>query len=82
MNFLGHGAVYFTLGYSQIIPNGLIDLWLTMFSQMSGACIFAVFIGNAINLMEEMDLTNDAYQMKITQVSQYGFGWSWSRENS
>lgn len=40
-----------------------------MFSQMSGACIFAVFIGNAINLMEEMDLTNDAYQMKITQAS-------------
>nr|XP_039248540.1 potassium/sodium hyperpolarization-activated cyclic nucleotide-gated channel 2-like isoform X1 [Styela clava] len=59
------------LGYSQIIPVGMVDLWMTMLSQITGAIIFAIFIGNAINLMEEMDASKNAFKMKINQIQEY-----------
>lgn len=46
----------------------MIDLWTTIFSQVSGAIVFAIFIGNAINLMQEMDASKNAYKLKINQV--------------
>ncbi|XP_078490263.1 potassium/sodium hyperpolarization-activated cyclic nucleotide-gated channel 2 [Ciona intestinalis] len=59
------------IGYSEVIPVGLIDLWMTMLSQIIGAILFAVFIGNAINLMEEMDASKNAYKMKLSQITEY-----------
>uniref|UniRef100_H2Y460 Cyclic nucleotide-binding domain-containing protein n=1 Tax=Ciona savignyi TaxID=51511 RepID=H2Y460_CIOSA len=59
------------IGYSEVIPVGMIDLWTTMLSQCTGAIYFAFFIGNTINLMEEMDASKNAYKLKISQIQEY-----------
>jgi len=56
-------------GYSQVIPKNLSDLWVTMWSQVSGAIVFVFFIGNAITLMEELDSESHSYKLKLAQVS-------------
>ncbi|XP_076799756.1 potassium/sodium hyperpolarization-activated cyclic nucleotide-gated channel 2-like [Clavelina lepadiformis] len=59
------------IGYSAVIPQGMVDLWMTLLSQVTGAILFAIFISNAINLMEEMDATKISYKMKVSQIQEF-----------
>jgi len=51
-----------------VVPQTMTDVWMTMLSQVSGAILFGVFIGNAINVVEEMDAARSAYRSKVAQV--------------
>jgi hypothetical protein len=53
------------IGYGQAPPRGIIDLWLTMISMISGAVCFAMFIGHATALIQSMDSSKRQYKEKV-----------------
>nr|XP_039270745.1 potassium/sodium hyperpolarization-activated cyclic nucleotide-gated channel 2-like isoform X1 [Styela clava] len=59
------------IGYGQFPPHGMIDLWVTFVSMVSGAMCFALFIGNATSLIQSMDASKRAYKEKYMQVKEY-----------
>ena len=53
------------IGYGRLIPQGLLDLWVTFFCMVSGALSFAMFIGHATSLIQSMDTSKRAYKEKV-----------------
>lgn len=53
------------IGYGQKPPGGVVDLWLTMISMVSGAVCFAMFIGHATALIQSMDSSKRQYKEKV-----------------
>ena len=57
-----------TAGYGQVVPQGMTDLWVTIWSQSTGGILFVIFIGYAIHSVESKDIGTNAYRSKISQV--------------
>ena len=53
------------IGYGENSPNGMIDLWVTYTSMVSGALCFALFIGHATALIQSMDISKRTYKEKV-----------------
>ena len=56
------------IGYGQKPPRGVVDLWLTMISMVSGAVCFAMFIGHATALIQSMDSSKRQYKEKVQMI--------------
>ncbi|XP_016146617.1 potassium/sodium hyperpolarization-activated cyclic nucleotide-gated channel 2-like [Sinocyclocheilus grahami] len=59
------------IGYGAQAPEGATDVWLTMMSMIVGATCYAMFLGNATNLIQSLDASHRQYQEKYKQVEQY-----------
>ncbi|KAA0710145.1 Potassium/sodium hyperpolarization-activated cyclic nucleotide-gated channel 4 [Triplophysa tibetana] len=59
------------IGYGAQAPEGPTDVWLTMISMIIGATCYAMFLGNATNLVQSLDASHRQYQEKYKQVEQY-----------
>ncbi|KAG1948645.1 potassium/sodium hyperpolarization-activated cyclic nucleotide-gated channel 2 [Pimephales promelas] len=59
------------IGYGAQAPDGPTDVWLTMISMIIGATCYAMFLGNATNLVQSLDASHRQYQEKYKQVEQY-----------
>ncbi|XP_051520477.1 potassium/sodium hyperpolarization-activated cyclic nucleotide-gated channel 2-like isoform X1 [Myxocyprinus asiaticus] len=59
------------IGYGAQAPEGTTDVWLTMISMIIGATCYAMFLGNATNLVQSLDASHRQYQEKYKQVEQY-----------
>ncbi|XP_042601921.1 LOW QUALITY PROTEIN: potassium/sodium hyperpolarization-activated cyclic nucleotide-gated channel 1-like [Cyprinus carpio] len=59
------------IGYGAQAPEGPTDVWLTMISMIIGATCYAMFLGNATNLIQSLDSSHRQYQEKYKQVEQY-----------
>ncbi|XP_016348184.1 potassium/sodium hyperpolarization-activated cyclic nucleotide-gated channel 2-like [Sinocyclocheilus anshuiensis] len=59
------------IGYGAQAPEGPTDVWLTMISMIIGATCYAMFLGNATNLIQSLDASHRQYQEKYKQVEQY-----------
>ena len=46
----------------------LPDVWVTIWSQMSGGILFVAFIGGAIALIEDLDRASHTNKLKMAQV--------------
>lgn len=56
------------IGYGSSAPLNVPDTWITIFSMLFGATIFAVFIGNATALITELNISEQRYREKIEEV--------------
>ncbi|XP_075265969.1 potassium/sodium hyperpolarization-activated cyclic nucleotide-gated channel 3-like, partial [Convolutriloba macropyga] len=52
------------IGYGQEPPTSIMDLWLVMISMISGATCYALFIGNATNMIHQFDSSRRQYTEK------------------
>ncbi|XP_051527734.1 potassium/sodium hyperpolarization-activated cyclic nucleotide-gated channel 2-like [Myxocyprinus asiaticus] len=59
------------VGYGAQAPEGPTDVWMTMISMIVGATCYAMFLGNATNLVQSLDASHRQYQEKYKQVEQY-----------
>ncbi|ROL45754.1 Potassium/sodium hyperpolarization-activated cyclic nucleotide-gated channel 4 [Anabarilius grahami] len=59
------------IGYGAQAPESPTDVWLTMISMIIGATCYAMFLGNATNLVQSLDASHRQYQEKYKQVEQY-----------
>ncbi|XDV34095.1 hypothetical protein PO909_004300, partial [Leuciscus waleckii] len=59
------------IGYGAQAPDAPTDVWLTMISMIIGATCYAMFLGNATNLVQSLDASHRQYQEKYKQVEQY-----------
>ena len=62
---------FYTLGYGKGLPETLGDLWVTMFSMVFGAILWAVFIGNAKSLLEDLSREQTTYALKLEEVENW-----------
>ena len=53
------------IGYGQEPPTSIMDLWLVMISMISGATCYALFIGNATNMIHQFDSSRRQYTEKV-----------------
>ncbi len=53
------------IGYGAQAPEGPTDVWLTMISMIIGATCYAMFLGNATNLIQSIDASHRQYQEKV-----------------
>ncbi|CAK9299988.1 unnamed protein product [Gordionus sp. m RMFG-2023] len=60
-----------SIGYGRFPPQNLTDMWLTIFSMVSGATCYALFIGHATNLIQSLESANRQYRELMKQVDEY-----------
>ncbi|XP_075259017.1 potassium/sodium hyperpolarization-activated cyclic nucleotide-gated channel 3-like isoform X2 [Convolutriloba macropyga] len=59
------------IGYGQRAPANMMDLWLVMVSMLSGATCYALFIGQATNIIQQLNSSRRQYSEKMKQIEQY-----------
>ena len=56
------------IGYGQAPPQSYVDMWATVWSMISGAVTFGLFVAQVISLIQSINSSSNAYKEKQTQV--------------
>ena len=54
------------MGYGKHPPGNMQDLWLLMLSMLSGATCYALFIGQATNIIQQLNYSRRLFTEKVT----------------
>ena len=59
------------IGYGHTTPQNISDVWVVQISMVSGASIYALFVGIIATLMIQVDASTAIYNQKIDTLKQY-----------
>ena len=60
-----------TIGYGRFTQQNLVESWLLCVSAVTGATMYALYIGNAANIIGNLDVTRRAYRNLWKQLEEY-----------
>lgn len=56
------------IGYGRFIPQLLSEAWFTIFSMITGATFYALFIAHSMAYIHESDSARRQYQEKVSNM--------------
>jgi len=59
------------IGYGQAPPQCLYDMWVTIWSMITGCITFALMIAEITSVIQSMNSSASAYKEKVQQVKEY-----------